>query len=307
MRAINKGAALGGFAHDTGEGGLTEHHLAYGADLSGRSAPGTFGAHQAAASTRTSSPTRRQRPGQVHLAQAQPGRQARLRRRAAGGQGQRRRSPRTRGVPDGQNCVSPAAHRAFRTPRELIVSLPTAARTLAGGKPVGFKLCVGSRVDVLAICKAMLEEGITPDFIIVDGAEGGTAAAPLEYEDHVGHAADRGADAGAQRPGRHRAAGPDPDRRQRQGGQRHRHRQTPDPGRRLHQRRAGDDDGRRLHPGADVPHQRVPGRSGHPGSAPGPGARRAGQERTGATTTRRPRSRRPCRLWPRWGSPTRPS
>lgn len=53
-------------------------------------------------------------------------------------------------------------------------------RELAGGKPVGFKLCVGSRVDVLAICKAMLAEGVTPDFITVDGAEGGTAAAPLE-------------------------------------------------------------------------------------------------------------------------------
>ena len=59
-------------------------------------------------------------------------------------------------------------------------------RGLAGGEPAGFKLCVGSRVDVLAICKAMVEEQIAPDFVIVDGAEGGTGAAPLEYEDHVG-------------------------------------------------------------------------------------------------------------------------
>lgn len=59
-------------------------------------------------------------------------------------------------------------------------------RELSGGKPAGFKLCVGSRVDVLAVCKAMLQVGTTPDFIIVDGSEGGTAAAPLEYEDHMG-------------------------------------------------------------------------------------------------------------------------
>jgi glutamate synthase domain-containing protein 2 len=73
----------------------------------------------------------------------------------------------------------------FHTPRQLIMFMAR-LRELAGGKPVGFKLCVGSRVDVLAICKAMVAEGVTPDFIIVDGAEGGTGAAPLEYEDHVG-------------------------------------------------------------------------------------------------------------------------
>ena len=90
-----------------------------------------------------------------------------------------------RGVPVGEKCVSPASHSAFSTPRELI-GFVARLRELTAGKPVGFKLCVGSRVDVLAICKAMLAEGVTPDFIIVDGAEGGTAAAPLEYEDHVG-------------------------------------------------------------------------------------------------------------------------
>jgi glutamate synthase domain-containing protein 2 len=79
----------------------------------------------------------------------------------------------------------PAAHTAFHTPRELIRFLAR-LRELAGGKQVGIKLCVGSRIDVLAICKAMLAEGTAPDFVIIDGAEGGTAAAPLEYEDHVG-------------------------------------------------------------------------------------------------------------------------
>jgi glutamate synthase domain-containing protein 2 len=90
-----------------------------------------------------------------------------------------------RGVPVGEKCVSPAAHSAFGTPRELMAFVAQ-LRELTDGKPVGLKLCVGSRVDVLAMCKAMLAEGVAPDFIIVDGAEGGTAAAPLEYEDHVG-------------------------------------------------------------------------------------------------------------------------
>jgi glutamate synthase domain-containing protein 2 len=81
--------------------------------------------------------------------------------------------------------VSPAYHRVFSTPRELVHFIAR-MRELADGKPAGFKLCVGSRSDVLGICKAMVEEDLTPDFIIVDGGEGGTGAAPLEYEDHVG-------------------------------------------------------------------------------------------------------------------------
>ncbi|MFY0409905.1 glutamate synthase-related protein, partial [Solicola sp. PLA-1-18] len=90
-----------------------------------------------------------------------------------------------RNVPVGEKCVSPASHRVFSTPREL-VRFVARMRELAGGKPTGFKLCVGSREDVLAICKAMVAEGVTPDFIVVDGSEGGTGAAPLEYEDHMG-------------------------------------------------------------------------------------------------------------------------
>ena len=90
-----------------------------------------------------------------------------------------------RGVPRGRDCISPAAHSTFRTPRELVRFLAE-LRELAGGKPVGIKLCVGSRADVLALCKAMLDEGTGPDFVVVDGKEGGTGAAPLEYSDHVG-------------------------------------------------------------------------------------------------------------------------
>lgn len=91
----------------------------------------------------------------------------------------------TRGVPAGVKCVSPAQHSAFLTPLELIEFIAQ-MRSLAGGKPAGFKLCVTSRRDVLAMCKAMIEAGTAPDFIIVDGSEGGTGAAPEEFEDHVG-------------------------------------------------------------------------------------------------------------------------
>ena len=90
-----------------------------------------------------------------------------------------------RGVPAGRTVVSPPSHSAFHTPTELMEFIAT-LRRLSGGKPVGFKLCVGARTEFLSVCKAMLATGITPDFIIVDGSEGGTGAAPQEFEDHVG-------------------------------------------------------------------------------------------------------------------------
>ena len=90
-----------------------------------------------------------------------------------------------RGVEVGKDCISPAAHAAFSTPLELVDFIASCA-TLSGGKPVGFKLCIGHPWEFLAIVKAMLETGITPDFIVVDGKEGGTGAAPLEFMDHIG-------------------------------------------------------------------------------------------------------------------------
>jgi glutamate synthase domain-containing protein 2 len=92
---------------------------------------------------------------------------------------------RVREVPEGQTVISPPYHQVFNTPRELIRFIAE-MRELSGGKPAGFKLCVGSRREFLAVCKAMIEEGTAPDFIIVDGAEGGTGAAPLEFADHLG-------------------------------------------------------------------------------------------------------------------------
>jgi glutamate synthase domain-containing protein 2 len=90
-----------------------------------------------------------------------------------------------RTVPVGQDVLSPPAHRAFSTPVEMMEFIAE-LRTLAQGKPVGFKLCVGKRREFLALCKAMVETGITPDFIAVDGGEGGTGAAPVEFTDRVG-------------------------------------------------------------------------------------------------------------------------
>mgnify|MGYP003348978785 CR=1 FL=1 len=90
-----------------------------------------------------------------------------------------------RGVPVGRDCVSPARHSAFSTPRGMMRFIAE-LRALSGGKPVGFKLCIGDKVEFMAICKAMIETGITPDFIVIDGKEGGTGAAPLEFADHLG-------------------------------------------------------------------------------------------------------------------------
>ena len=91
----------------------------------------------------------------------------------------------TRGVPMGEACVSPSRHSAFDTPTGLL-HFVARLRELSGGKPVGFKLCLGHPWEFMGIAKAMLETGILPDFIVVDGKEGGTGAAPLEFTDHIG-------------------------------------------------------------------------------------------------------------------------
>jgi glutamate synthase domain-containing protein 2 len=186
LLALNKGAAMGGFAHDTGEGGLTDYHLRHGGDLVWEVGSGYFGCRTEAGdfdpqmfSDKAAHPnvkcvslklSQGAKPG---IGGVLPG--AKVTKEIAA----------ARNVPTGEKCVSPPYHRVFATPRELVLFIAR-MRELAGGKPTGFKLCVGTRRDVLAICKAMREEGVTPDFIVVDGSEGGTGAAPLEYEDHVG-------------------------------------------------------------------------------------------------------------------------
>ncbi len=186
IRALNKGAALGGFAHDTGEGGLTPYHLDGGGDLVWEIGSGYFGARTADGNFDPQQFADKASHPHVKCVSLK------LSQGAKPGLGGVLPAPkvsdeiaRYRGVPAYQKCVSPAFHSAFSTPRELIRFI-AGMRELADGKPTGFKLCVGTRTDVLAICKAMVAEGTAPDFIIVDGAEGGTGAAPLEYEDHVG-------------------------------------------------------------------------------------------------------------------------
>jgi glutamate synthase domain-containing protein 2 len=184
--ALNKGAAAGGFAHDTGEGGISEYHLRHGGDLIWELGSGYFGARNAdggfdAAAFKEKASLPAVRMIELKLSQgAKPGIGGVL-----PGVKVTAEIAAARGVPIGQTVVSPPYHRAFSTPRELVLFIAE-LRELAAGKPTGFKLCVGSRRELLAICKAMIAEGVTPDFIIVDGSEGGTGAAPLEYEDHVG-------------------------------------------------------------------------------------------------------------------------
>jgi glutamate synthase domain-containing protein 2 len=185
ITALNRGAALGGFAHDTGEGGLSKYHR-NGGDLIWEIGSGYFGARTSDGDFDPDKFADTSADDQVKMVSlklsqgAKPGIGGVL-----PGAKVTQEIADVRGVPVGEKCVSPSYHRVFRTPRELVLFIAR-MRELSGGKPAGFKLCLGSRVDFLAICKAMLAEGITPDFIIVDGGEGGTGAAPLEYEDHIG-------------------------------------------------------------------------------------------------------------------------
>jgi glutamate synthase domain-containing protein 2 len=185
IQALNRGAAQGGFAHDTGEGAISPYHR-NGGDLVWEIGSGYFGCRTKDGGFDEREFAEKAADDQVKMVSlklsqgAKPGIGGVL-----PGAKVTAEIARTRDVPQGQTVISPPYHQVFSTPRELVQFIGH-FRELAGGKPAGFKLCLGSRVDFLAICKAMVEEGVTPDFVIVDGAEGGTGAAPLEYEDHVG-------------------------------------------------------------------------------------------------------------------------
>jgi len=186
IRALNRGAKTGGFAHDTGEGGLSPYHKENGGDIIWEIGSGYFGCRNPDGSF---SPERFAKTAaldqvkmiEIKLSQgAKPGHggvlpKAKITEEIA----------EIRGIPMDRDCVSPAAHPAFSTPLELMAFIRQ-LRGLSGGKPVGFKLCIGHAHEFLAIVKAMLETGTTPDFIVVDGKEGGTGAAPSEYIDHIG-------------------------------------------------------------------------------------------------------------------------
>jgi len=184
--ALNAGARHGGFAHDTGEGSISEHHRTHGGDLIWEIGSGYFGCRNPDGSFNADFFEVNARDTQVKMIEiklsqgAKPGHGGIL-----PGSKVTPEIARARGVPVGVDCVSPARHSAFSTPVEMLEFIAR-LRELSGGKPVGFKFCLGHPWEWFAIVKAMLQTGITPDFIVVDGAEGGTGAAPVEFSDHVG-------------------------------------------------------------------------------------------------------------------------
>jgi glutamate synthase domain-containing protein 2 len=185
--ALNKGAARGGFAHDTGEGGISEYHLEHGGDLVWEIGTGYFGCRTEDGDFDPEKFREKAAGDSVRcvLLKISQGAKPGIGGVLPGGK-VNAEIARVRGVPESETVISPPYHRVYSTPREL-VRFVARMRELAGGKPAGFKLCVGSRREILAVCKAMIEENVTPDFVVVDGAEGGTGAAPPEFADHIGY------------------------------------------------------------------------------------------------------------------------
>lgn len=186
IMALNKGAKLDGFAHNTGEGGISPYHLKHGGDLIWQIGTGYFGCRSAEGGFSEekfikSAANDSVKMIEIKLSQgAKPGHGGIL----PGAKVTQEISD-IRGVEIGKDVISPPAHSAFSSPQDLL-NFIAQLRKLSDGKPVGFKLCIGYKSEFLSICKAMIETGITPDFIAVDGAEGGTGAAPVELTNSVG-------------------------------------------------------------------------------------------------------------------------
>ncbi|KPU92959.1 glutamate synthase [Variovorax paradoxus] len=184
--ALNQGAKSGGFAHDTGEGSISQHHRVHGGDLIWEIGSGYFGCRNDDGSFSEERFVANARDPQVKMIEIK------LSQGAKPGHGGVLPAPKVtpeiaaaRGVPIGVDCISPSSHSAFSTPTEMM-HFVARLRELSGGKPTGFKFCLGHPWEWFGIVKAMQATGITPDFIVVDGAEGGTGAAPVEFSDHVG-------------------------------------------------------------------------------------------------------------------------
>ena len=184
--ALNSGAKQGGFAHDTGEGSISQYHRVHGGDLIWEVASGYFGCRNEDGSFNPEKFSVNAREPQVKMIElklsqgAKPGHGGML-----PGAKVTIEIANARGIRAGVDCLSPASHSEFSNPVEMMQFIAR-LRALSGGKPTGFKLCIGHPWEWFAMVKAMLQTGITPDFIVVDGAEGGTGAAPLEFTDHVG-------------------------------------------------------------------------------------------------------------------------
>ncbi|RYZ17325.1 MAG: FMN-binding glutamate synthase family protein, partial [Chitinophagaceae bacterium] len=184
IAALNEGARLGGFAHNTGEGGISEHHLK-GGDLIWQIGTGYFGCRDATGRFNALAFRRNALRPQVKMIElklsqgAKPGHGGIL--------------PAAKNTPEiaairlveaGSTVHSPARHTEFDSAEGLVEFLQL-LRELSDGKPVGFKLCIGAKQEFADICEAISASGLIPDFIVVDGGEGGTGAAPLEFTDHL--------------------------------------------------------------------------------------------------------------------------
>ncbi|MBO9412571.1 FMN-binding glutamate synthase family protein [Ruegeria sp. R8_2] len=186
IRALNGGAKDGGFAHNTGEGGLSPHHLAEGGDIIWQIGTGYFGCRTADGGFdkdkfAEKAGTEVVKAIEIKLSQgAKPSHGGVLPAAKVDEE-----IAQIRGVPVHQDVISPPVHSAFEGPTGLMHFVQH-LREMSGGKPVGFKLCIGRPSEFMAICKAMLATGIVPDFITIDGAEGGTGAAPVEFTNRLG-------------------------------------------------------------------------------------------------------------------------
>ncbi len=187
VMAFNEGARLNNFAHNTGEGGLSPFHLQGGGDLIWQIGTGYFSCRQKDGSFCPDQFKEKSRLPNVKMIELKLSQGAK-----PGGGGILPGAKvsadiaAVRGVPIGKTILSPPSHPGCDTPVKLLQMI-VKLRELSGGKPVGFKLCIGKRHEFLAICKAMVKTGMRPDFIAVDGGEGGTGAAPLEFSNRIGY------------------------------------------------------------------------------------------------------------------------
>ena len=186
IESLSKGAKLGGFAHNTGEGSFSKYHEAGGGDTIWQISTGYFGCRQSDGRFDPNEFKEKSRLDQIKMIEIK------LSQGAKPGHGGMLMAPKvtpeiaeTRGIPEYQDCVSPSYHSEFSTPNELLAFVER-LRDLSGGKPVGIKLCIGHPWEFIAIVKSMVESGKRIDFVTVDGSEGGTGAAPVEFAMHLG-------------------------------------------------------------------------------------------------------------------------
>ncbi len=184
--ALNGGAKDGGFAHNTGEGGLSPYHLQNGGDIIWQIGTGYFGCRDDQGNFSDSLFAERSKDERVKMIEiklsqgAKPGHGGILPKEKL-----TKEISMIRNVPLGRDVISPPWHSSFSTPLELCQFIAK-LRTLSEGKPVGIKLCIGRESEFFALCKAMIETGVCPDYIAIDGGEGGTGEAPLEFSNSVG-------------------------------------------------------------------------------------------------------------------------